>query len=90
MTPDASLSDARSELLARLRAEAELPDEQRDTGASSESLARVIELVAALDLDAPSGRPSGIAREVADSWSLTAPLSADTVAFEQVASEGVG
>jgi hypothetical protein len=85
MTPDDGMTLARSELLVRLRAEIELPDEQRETRASSESLARVIQLVEALDLDARPTRPVGIGREVTDCWSLSADLSADTVAFEQAA-----
>lgn len=89
MTPD-GLRGERSDLLVRLRAEAELPDERRETGASSESLAQVIELVEALDLDAQPVRPIGIAHVVADSWSLTATLSEDTVAFERAAIERLG
>ena len=74
MSPEGSLRDARSELLRRLRAEAELPDERRETGASSRSLVRVIELVESLDLDIRPTQPVGIARVVSDSWSLTSCL----------------
>jgi hypothetical protein len=87
MTLDDSMGVARSELLARLHAEIELPDERRETGASSESLARVIELVEALGQDGRPTQPLGIGREVTDTWSLTAQLSADTVAFERAAIE---
>ena len=74
MTPESSLRDVRVALLVRLRAEAALPQQSRETRASSESLARVIELVETLDVQPGQRQPVGIGREVVDSWWLTAAL----------------
>jgi hypothetical protein len=79
------LEEARSLLLDRLQAEAALSQASRETCATSDSLARVIEMVRRFDLGARRRRPIGIGREVTDSWSLTADLSVEAVAFERAA-----